>query len=192
MPFGWWGWAAANRTLFHERDMRVRIAITSLSVVHVTILVGWQHTKQTEGAEDQIIWPITARRGSLTALLDRLPLLGAIGLAQGRERQREGQVERQSRQNSQSAKWNQKYGLQVRVPSTSVKTCPGFMLILALSGERTFFSWLRVALLLGSFALALFNGGDKIGSRMGMVYAIISMGMVRASRTLERSYHSKR
>lgn len=45
-------------------------------------------------------------------------------------------------------------------------------------GERTFFSWLRVALLLGSFALALFNGGDKIGSRMGMVYAIISMGMV--------------
>ncbi|KAK9894884.1 hypothetical protein P389DRAFT_196961 [Cystobasidium minutum MCA 4210] len=47
-----------------------------------------------------------------------------------------------------------------------------------LASERTFFSWIRVALLLGSFALALFNGGDKIGSRMGMVYAIISIVMI--------------
>lgn len=44
-----------------------------------------------------------------------------------------------------------------------------------LASERTFFSWLRVSLLLGSFALALFNGGDNIGRYMGVVYAIISM-----------------
>ncbi|KAL7005582.1 hypothetical protein EMMF5_004827 [Cystobasidiomycetes sp. EMM_F5] len=44
-----------------------------------------------------------------------------------------------------------------------------------LASERTFFSWLRVALLLGSFALALFNGGDKIGRQMGIVYALISI-----------------
>jgi len=47
-----------------------------------------------------------------------------------------------------------------------------------LASERTFFSWLRVSLLLGSFALALFNGGDEIGRNMGIVYALISIGAV--------------
>ncbi|CAD6567153.1 MAG: hypothetical protein CYPHOPRED_001461 [Cyphobasidiales sp. Tagirdzhanova-0007] len=50
-----------------------------------------------------------------------------------------------------------------------------------LASERTFFSWLRVSLLLGSFALALFNGGDKLGRSMGLVYAVISLASVAYS-----------
>lgn len=44
-----------------------------------------------------------------------------------------------------------------------------------LASERTFFSWIRVALLLGSFGLALFNSGDATGRAMGLTYAGISL-----------------
>lgn len=50
-----------------------------------------------------------------------------------------------------------------------------------LASERTFFSWIRVSLLLGSFGLALFNGGDSMGRVMGLVYAGISILAVRSS-----------
>lgn len=50
-----------------------------------------------------------------------------------------------------------------------------------LASERTFLNYLRVAVLLSSFALALFNSAspkDYIASAMAMVYAIIGVGMV--------------
>ena len=49
-----------------------------------------------------------------------------------------------------------------------------------LASERTFFSWIRVSLLLGSFGLALFNGGDSMGRIMGLIYAGISILAVRS------------
>ena len=50
-----------------------------------------------------------------------------------------------------------------------------------LASERTFFSWIRVSLLLGSFGLALFNSGDGLGRAMGLTYAGISLLAVRPS-----------
>lgn len=78
---------------------------------------------------------------------------------------------RQSRQRLRRPKSSRKYGYPVR--NETIQLTDSLQVFLA--SERTFFSWLRVALLLGSFALALFNGGDKIGRQMGIVYALISI-----------------
>src|SRR5205814_5440032 len=46
------------------------------------------------------------------------------------------------------------------------------------ANERTFFSWMRFSVLLGTFSLALFNAGgadDKVGKTCGLIYAIISI-----------------
>jgi uncharacterized membrane protein YidH (DUF202 family) len=49
-----------------------------------------------------------------------------------------------------------------------------------LASERTFLNWLRVSVLVSSFALALFNaaGNDWVTKGMGMVYAALSIGML--------------
>ncbi|ORY84638.1 hypothetical protein BCR35DRAFT_278003 [Leucosporidium creatinivorum] len=50
-----------------------------------------------------------------------------------------------------------------------------------LASERTFLNWLRVALLLSSFALALFNSAsthDHVAKWMGFSYAVIAVGMI--------------
>lgn len=50
-----------------------------------------------------------------------------------------------------------------------------------LASERTFLNWLRVALLLSSFALALFNSAsthDHVAKWMGFSYALIAIGMI--------------
>lgn len=50
-----------------------------------------------------------------------------------------------------------------------------------LASERTLLSWFRVALLLSSFALALFNSASDrdTGTRaMGVVYAVLALGML--------------
>ncbi|KAL1916600.1 uncharacterized protein VTP21DRAFT_5791 [Calcarisporiella thermophila] len=43
------------------------------------------------------------------------------------------------------------------------------------ANERTFLSWMRFSLLLGSLSLGLFNSGDVIGRYAGLIYAIISL-----------------
>lgn len=43
------------------------------------------------------------------------------------------------------------------------------------ANERTYFSWMRFALLLGSFSVALVNTGDKIGKISGLIYTMISL-----------------
>ncbi|GAA95564.1 uncharacterized protein L969DRAFT_44561 [Mixia osmundae IAM 14324] len=56
-----------------------------------------------------------------------------------------------------------------------------------LAAERTLLNWLRVALLIGSFSLALFNAkaatedgraGETLGKIMGFIYALISVGVI--------------
>ncbi|SCV73418.1 BQ2448_7344 [Microbotryum intermedium] len=50
-----------------------------------------------------------------------------------------------------------------------------------LASERTFLNWLRVALLLSSFALALFNSAgptDQVAKWMGFAYAVIAILML--------------
>lgn len=64
-------------------------------------------------------------------------------------------------------------GLQV-LPADATKIEPKVWL----ASERTFLNWLRVALLLSSFALALFNSGDKLAKWMGFTYAVIAVGML--------------
>ena len=57
-----------------------------------------------------------------------------------------------------------------------------------LASERTFLNWLRVSLLISSFALALFNSagpGDKVAKWMGLVYACISIGMLGYAWTMQ-------
>ncbi|RIA93067.1 VTC domain-containing protein [Glomus cerebriforme] len=46
-----------------------------------------------------------------------------------------------------------------------------------LANERTFFSWMRFSVMLGTFSLALFNasGDDRVGYICGFMYAIISI-----------------
>lgn len=49
-----------------------------------------------------------------------------------------------------------------------------------LASERTFLNWLRVSLLLSSFALTLFNTspvGDWVGKGMGLVYIALAFAM---------------
>ncbi|GAA5867990.1 hypothetical protein JCM5296_003854 [Sporobolomyces johnsonii] len=58
-----------------------------------------------------------------------------------------------------------------------------------LASERTLLSWFRVSLLLSSFALALFNsaGESDTGSRvMGVIYAVIAVGMLGYAWTMHR------
>jgi uncharacterized membrane protein YidH (DUF202 family) len=45
------------------------------------------------------------------------------------------------------------------------------------ANERTFFSWMRLSVMLGTFSLALFNagGGDKVVNTCGFMYAMISL-----------------
>ena len=43
------------------------------------------------------------------------------------------------------------------------------------ANERTYFSWMTFAVLLGSFSVALFNTGDKIGKIAGLMYTLISL-----------------
>ncbi|KAI5478204.1 vacuolar transporter chaperone 2 [Pseudohyphozyma bogoriensis] len=67
-------------------------------------------------------------------------------------------------------------GLQV-LPPDATKIEPKVWL----ASERTFLNYLRVALLLSSFALALFNSApkkDSIATWMGFSYAVIAIGMV--------------
>lgn len=50
-----------------------------------------------------------------------------------------------------------------------------------LAAERTYLNWLRVAILLSTFALTLFNSAgadDKLGKGMGLVYAVIAVLML--------------
>ncbi|KAK4695551.1 putative membrane protein, partial [Phenoliferia sp. Uapishka_3] len=57
-----------------------------------------------------------------------------------------------------------------------------------LASERTFLNWLRVSILISSFALALFNGaavGDKVAKGMGLTYAVISIGMLGYAWTMQ-------
>jgi uncharacterized membrane protein YidH (DUF202 family) len=43
------------------------------------------------------------------------------------------------------------------------------------ANERTYFSWMTFAVLLGSFSVALVNTGDKIGKIAGLMYTLISL-----------------
>ncbi|KAI9285628.1 VTC domain-containing protein [Umbelopsis sp. AD052] len=43
------------------------------------------------------------------------------------------------------------------------------------ANERTYFSWMTFAVLLGSFSVALVNTGDKIGKIAGLMYTMISL-----------------
>ncbi|KAL8280111.1 hypothetical protein RQP46_007441 [Phenoliferia psychrophenolica] len=79
-------------------------------------------------------------------------------------------------------------GLQ-SLPSDATKIEPKVWL----ASERTFLNWLRVSLLISSFALALFNSaavGDNVTKGMGMTYAVISLGMLGYAWTMqERRRH---
>ncbi|GAA6028802.1 hypothetical protein JCM8097_007403 [Rhodosporidiobolus ruineniae] len=58
-----------------------------------------------------------------------------------------------------------------------------------LASERTLLSWFRVSLLLSSFALALFNSAglhDHASRAMGVVYALIAVGMLGYAWTMHR------
>ncbi|GAA5875323.1 hypothetical protein JCM8547_003204 [Rhodosporidiobolus lusitaniae] len=58
-----------------------------------------------------------------------------------------------------------------------------------LASERTLLSWFRVSLLLSSFALALFNSAgerDWASRSMGVVYAVIAVGMLGYAWTMHR------
>ncbi|GAA5987240.1 hypothetical protein JCM10908_001873 [Rhodotorula pacifica] len=58
-----------------------------------------------------------------------------------------------------------------------------------LASERTLLSWFRVALLLSSFALALFNSAsasDWASKSMGVIYAIIACAMLGYAWTMHR------
>jgi len=48
------------------------------------------------------------------------------------------------------------------------------------ANERTFFSWMKFSILLGTFSLALFNADDddKVGKMSGFIYAVISVVML--------------
>jgi uncharacterized membrane protein YidH (DUF202 family) len=62
----------------------------------------------------------------------------------------------------------------VRIPqktSTPVRVEPKVFF----ANERTYFSWMTFAVLLGSFSVALVNTGDKIGKIAGLMYAMISL-----------------
>lgn len=43
------------------------------------------------------------------------------------------------------------------------------------ANERTYFSWMSFATLLGSFSIALFNSGDSVGRISGVVYTLVSL-----------------
>jgi len=43
------------------------------------------------------------------------------------------------------------------------------------ANERTYFSWMSFATLLGSFSIALFNAGDSVGRISGVVYTLVSL-----------------
>lgn len=43
------------------------------------------------------------------------------------------------------------------------------------ANERTFFSWMSFAVLLGSFSIALVNTGDRIGKICGLMYTMVSL-----------------
>lgn len=50
-----------------------------------------------------------------------------------------------------------------------------------LASERTFLNWLRVSLLVSSFALTLFNtagDGDWVAKGMGLIYVALAFGMM--------------
>lgn len=50
-----------------------------------------------------------------------------------------------------------------------------------LASERTFLTWLRVAVLISTFALALFNSaapGDWVAKGMGFTYATVAIGVI--------------
>ncbi|TKA50653.1 hypothetical protein B0A53_06170 [Rhodotorula sp. CCFEE 5036] len=58
-----------------------------------------------------------------------------------------------------------------------------------LASERTLLSWFRVALLLSSFALALFNSAndqDWASRTMGVIYAVIACAMLGYAWTMHR------
>ncbi|BGP56345.1 hypothetical protein JCM8202_000380 [Rhodotorula sphaerocarpa] len=58
-----------------------------------------------------------------------------------------------------------------------------------LASERTLLSWFRVALLLSSFALALFNSAtdrDWASKTMGVIYAVIACSMLGYAWTMHR------
>ena len=58
-----------------------------------------------------------------------------------------------------------------------------------LASERTLLSWFRVALLLSSFALALFNSAsdrDWASKTMGVIYAVIACAMLGYAWTMHR------
>lgn len=62
----------------------------------------------------------------------------------------------------------------VRIPqktSTPVRVEPKVFF----ANERTYFSWMTFAVLLGSFSVALVNTGDKIGKIAGLMYTMISL-----------------
>nr|CAG8433915.1 7406_t:CDS:2 [Entrophospora candida]CAG8436361.1 5586_t:CDS:2 [Entrophospora candida] len=68
----------------------------------------------------------------------------------------------------------------VRIPqviNTQIRVEPKVYL----ANERTFFSWMRFSVLLGSFALALFNASgteNKAGKFCGVLYALISVSVL--------------
>ncbi|KAJ2962097.1 hypothetical protein NQZ79_g2791 [Umbelopsis isabellina] len=43
------------------------------------------------------------------------------------------------------------------------------------ANERTYFSWMSFATLLGSFSIALFNAGDSVGRISGVLYTLVSL-----------------
>lgn len=58
-----------------------------------------------------------------------------------------------------------------------------------LASERTFLNWLRVAFLLSSFALALFNSArpqDRVARAMGVIYAIIAVSIIGYAYVMQR------
>lgn len=63
-----------------------------------------------------------------------------------------------------------------------------------LAAERTYLNWLRVSLLISSFALALFNSAGKkdyVGKSMGVVYCAIAVGMTGYAWYMQRQRRRK-
>ncbi|KAJ2959917.1 hypothetical protein NQZ79_g4698 [Umbelopsis isabellina] len=62
----------------------------------------------------------------------------------------------------------------VRIPKT-IQTAVRVEPKVFFANERTFFSWMSFAVLLGSFSIALVNSGDRIGKICGLMYTMVSL-----------------
>ncbi|KAM0747107.1 hypothetical protein T439DRAFT_293232 [Meredithblackwellia eburnea MCA 4105] len=84
---------------------------------------------------------------------------------------------------------NAENGLQ-SLPADATKIEPKVWL----ASERTFLNWLRVSLLISSFALALFNSaadGDWVTKGMGFTYALIAIGMLGYAWTMQQKRRTR-